>query len=165
MAWDIQNLFRRYAGELTGALRRRGMSDDLAADITQDAFLRMLGSAPRDDDGNPRAYLYKVARNLVIDHERRSRRVVIHHVADEMLHQIADPAPSAETVIYDRQRIGIVAAALAELPARTRLAFELHRLDGLSNAEVGQRIGLSTTQSWSLIRDAYRHIRKRLRDI
>ncbi|RJE85860.1 RNA polymerase sigma factor [Paracoccus onubensis] len=165
MAWDIQTLFRRYAGELTGSLRRGGMSDDMASDITQDAFLRMMTAKPGGEAHNPRAYLYRIARNLVIDHERRGRTVTIQHIGDQALHQIADPAPGAETIIYDRQRIRIVIRTLAELPERTQLAFRLHRLDGLSNAEIGQRIGLSTTQTWILIRDAYRHIRDRLRDV
>ncbi|MBK4217681.1 sigma-70 family RNA polymerase sigma factor [Paracoccus caeni] len=165
MAWDVQNLFRRYAGELNGSLRRRGMSDDLASDITQDAFLRMLTARPRDEADSPRAYLYRIARNLVIDHERRRRFVGMHQIGDDALHQIADPAPGAETIIYDRQRLRIVVKALADLPERSRIAFELHRLEGLTNAEIGQRIGLSTTQTWTLIRDAYRHIRDRLRDV
>ena len=164
MAWDIQTLFKR-SGELTGSLRRGGMSDDLASDITQDAFLRMMTAKPHDETHNPRAYLYRIARNLVIDHERRGRAVTMQYIGDEALHQIADPAPGVETVIYDRQRLRIVVHTLAELPARTQLAFRLHRLDGLSNAEIGQRIGLSTTQTWTLIRDAYRHIRDRLRDV
>lgn len=165
MAWDVQNLFRNYAGELTGSLRRRGMSEDSALDITQDAFLRLLTARPRGDADNPRAYLYKIARNLMIDQERRQRGQPVQQLDDAALHQIADPTPGAETVIYDRQRLKVVVKALADLPPRTQLAFELHRLEEMSNAQIGQRIGLSTTQTWTLIRDAYRQIRDRLRDV
>lgn len=165
MAWDIHELFRRHARELTRSLRRRGVAADAAADITQDAFVRMLAIAPDHDIDNPRAYLYRVSRNLVVDYARRERAAPIVAVSDEVFASVADPSPSAETALYDRQRLRISEEALAELPERTRAAFRLHRLDGLTIAEVGERIGLSTTQTWALIHHAYRHVRRRLKDI
>lgn len=44
-------------------------------------------------------------------------------LGEEAIAQLADPAPSAETVIYDRQRLKLVELALGELPERTRIAF------------------------------------------
>lgn len=165
LAWDMHELFRRHARELTRSLRRRGVSPDTAADITQDAFVRMLTAGPDRDIDNPRAYLYRVSRNLVVDYARRERAAPIVPISEEALLSVADSTPSAETALYDRQRLRISEAALAELPERTRAAFRMHRLDGLTIAEVGERIGLSTTQTWTLIRDAYRHVRHRLKDI
>jgi len=71
---------------------------------------------------------------------------------------IADPAPNAERIVYDRQLLQLTAAAMSELPERTRLAFELHRLGDHTLADVAQKIGLSTTRTWALVRDAYRHL-------
>lgn len=165
MVWDIQKLFKRHAKELTRSLRRRGLAEDTAADITQDAFLRMLTATPLGKEDNPRAYLFQVSRNLVIDHERRQRGVPIDEVSEETFQSVADPTPSAETALYDKQRLLMSEAALAELPERTRRAFTLHRHEGMTIAEVAPQVGLSTTQTWALIRDAYRHIRGRLRDV
>ncbi|HWK38129.1 MAG TPA: sigma factor-like helix-turn-helix DNA-binding protein, partial [Hyphomicrobium sp.] len=47
---------------------------------------------------------------------------------------------------------------LAELPEKTRRAFELHRLGEHTLAEVGEKIGLSTARTWALVHEAYRHL-------
>ncbi|WP_419900277.1 RNA polymerase sigma factor [Roseomonas sp. USHLN139] len=173
LAWDIQALFRRHSQELLRFLRGRGVAPDVAADISQDVFLRLLTAAPQgtvqgDHHGqqpdNPRAYLFQTTRNLLIDHRRRERSKLTTTGAPEALVMaIADPTPSADTQLYDRERLALMEAALAELPDRTRRAFELHRMEQLTVAQVGERLGLSTTRSWTLIRDAYAHLRKRLR--
>ncbi len=165
MAWDIQKLFIRHAQELRRSLRRRGLSDDNAADLTQDTFVRVLTASPTGTDDNPRAYLFQVSRNLATDFERRARAAPFLAIADDIAEAVADPRPSAEKILYDRQRLMASQDALAELPERTRRAFVLHRLEGLSIVEIGPLVGLSTTQTWSIIRDAYRHVRDRLKEI
>ena len=165
MAWDLQKLFRLHAGEMIRFLRRRGACEETAADLTQDAFLRLLAANPASQGENARAYLFQISRNLLVDHRRRQQAAPFEDASEETVLATADPAPSAETMVYDRQRLAVVAAALAELPDRSRRAFLLHRLDERTLAEIGSEIGLSTTQTWTVIRDAYRHIRQRLRDI
>ena len=79
--------------------------------------------------------------------------------------QVADPFPDPETVVYSRQCLARTAAALTTLPDRTRKAFELHRLSGRTIAQVAEELGLSTTRTWALIRDAYRHLLNHVGDI
>jgi RNA polymerase sigma-70 factor (ECF subfamily) len=167
MSWDIQNLFRRHATEISRSLQRRGLSAETAADLTQDTFVRVLTSPPKESAGvyNPVAYLYRIARNLRIDFQRRERLFVRVDFSESDFAEIADPSPTAETIVYDRQRLALTQAALADLPERTRWAFELYRLGDLTIAETANAIGLSTTRTWALIRDAYEHIDTRLRGI
>lgn len=160
MSWDLHKLFKEHAKEIMRALRRRGLSEEAAADLTQDTFLRVLAAAPRDASGvhNPRAYLHQVSRNLSINLQRRERASPIVSASEEVLAQVADLAPSPETIVRDRQSVKLMEAALAELPERTRKAFELHRLDERTISDIAQELGLSTTRTWTLIREAYRHI-------
>lgn len=160
MSWDLHKLFRSHAGEIVRALRRRGLSPETAADITQEAFLRVLALGPQEGAAihNPKAYLHQVSRNLSINHQRRERLVSMVELDDALTERIVDPTPNAETIVYDRQRLRQTEAALAELPERTRTAFVLHRLGEHTITEVAKYLGLSTTRTWSLIRDAYRHI-------
>lgn len=164
MSWDIHTLFRHHAKGIAKSLRRRGMDSETAADITQDTFLKVLTSPPSRaaKSHNPKAYLYRAARNLGIDHNRHERLLVRVELSDEDFAAIADPSPSAETIVYDRQKLRLVEAALAELPRRVREAFELHRMGELTIVEVGKQLGMSTTRTWVLIRDAYEHIEDRL---
>ncbi|NHT76677.1 sigma-70 family RNA polymerase sigma factor [Rhizobiaceae bacterium CRRU44] len=160
MAWDLHKLFLRHANGITRSLRRRGLSEETAADITQDTFLRVLIAPPAENitNSNPAAYLYQVSRNLGINHQRRERLFDKIDSFDEAVANVADPFPLPDAVVYDRQRLRLTEAALAELPDRSRRAFELHRLGELTMSQVGQEIGLSTSRTWALIRDAYRHI-------
>jgi RNA polymerase sigma factor (sigma-70 family) len=164
LTWDLQDLFRRHAKGITKSLRRRGMDCETAADLTQDTFLKVLASPPSAavKSHNPKAYLYQAARHLGIDHHRHERLFVRVDLCDEDFAAIVDPTPSAETLVYDRQKLKLVEAALAELPRRVREAFELHRMGELTIAEVAKRLDMSTTRTWVLIRDAYEHIEDRL---
>lgn len=164
MTWDLAALFRSHAGDIARALRRRGLSDETAADLTQDTFVRVLIAPPRETAGkhNPAAYLFQVARNLGIDQQRRERLFARADLSLNELASIPDMAPSPEVAVYDRQRLELTRVALAELPERTRSAFEMHRIDELTIAEVAAELDLSISRTWSLIRDAYEHIDARL---
>lgn len=164
MRWDPHGLFVRHAREIDRFLRRRGHTPETAADLTQDTFVRVMTATPNGEGENPRAYLWRVARNLSIDLKRRERVVEHVHLADDDFQRIADSAPSAETVVYDRQRLAIVEKALLELPQRTRMAFEMHRLGEKTMSEVAVELGLSTSRTWTLIRRAYQHLRARLNE-
>lgn len=166
MSWDIHTLFRRHARDIVQSLRRRGISEETAADLTQDTFVRVLTSPPAANASshNPVGYLFRVARNLGIDHQRRERLLVRVDLAPEDFAAIADPSPSPEAIAYDRQRLALTQAALAELPERTRRAFELHRMDEMTIAAVAAELGLSVSRVWTLIRTAYEHVDARLTD-
>lgn len=165
MTWDIQDLFGRHAREIRNFLRNRGLAEDAAADLTQDSFVRLMTANSTAREHNPRAYLFRISRNLLIDHRRRDSSAPFSQVSEAKAQAVADPTPSAETAIYDKQRLALSNAALAELPDRTRMAFELYRLEEMTIAEVAEKIGLSTTRTWTLIREAYRHVRMRLKDV
>lgn len=164
LSWDLNNLFRLHAADIARALRRRGLTEDIAADLTQDTFLRVLASPPAKSrtTHNPVAYLFKVARNLGIDHQRRERRVFKVELPTDDFSTIVDPSPSPEAVVYDRQRLTLTRTALSELPERTRAAFEMHRIDEMTIAEVAAELNLSISRTWSLIRHAYEYIDARL---
>ncbi len=164
MSWDIQNLFRNHAKGIARSLNRRGISEDVAADLTQDTFLRVIATPPANtaQNHNPKAYLYRVSRNLSINHQKREALIEKVTLDDQEAVNLADPAPSPEKIIFSRQCLVQTHQALSELPERTRQAFEMHRLGERTIAEVAEDLGISTTRAWSLIRDAYRHLIERV---
>jgi RNA polymerase sigma-70 factor (ECF subfamily) len=164
MIWDLQQLFIRHAREIDRFLRRRGHPPETAADLTQDTFVRALTAMPQGTSDNPKAYLRQIARNLSIDLRRREGRVEHVLLPDDEFQRIADQSPSPEMAVYDRQRLAIVERALGDLPERTRIAFEMHRLGERTLSDVAEEIGLSTSRAWALIRQAYLHLRACLKD-
>ena len=117
-----------------------------AEDVVQEAYLRFAAATDHQraaDDRilQPVGYLYRIVRNLAVDWAR--------HLAQEdrppsaVIEQVASAAPSPEQAALDRDQLRIVVAALAELPPRTRLAFELHRLQGETFPAIARRLGIS----------------------
>ncbi|WP_394688346.1 RNA polymerase sigma factor [Hoeflea sp.] len=164
MTWDLHRLFLQHSREINRFLRRRGHTPETAADLTHDTFLRVLVAAPKESAGvdNPRAYLFKVSRNMSLNYQRRQRLVRFVDLEGDEVAECIDPAPSAETVVYSRQCLDQVERALAELPERTRKAFEMNRFGEHTIAEVAAELNLSTTRTWGLIHEAYRHLLKRV---
>lgn len=167
MSWDLQHLFVRYARDINRFLRRRGHSPETAEDLTQDTFVRVLAAPPSETglNHNPRAYLYQVSRNLSINHHRRDSIVPFTDLSAEEIAKVADPTPSPERIVYSRQCLMQTQRALAELPERTRMAFEMHRVGDRTIAEVARELGLSNARTWGLIHEAYRHLLKQVDDL
>ncbi|MDM7852415.1 RNA polymerase sigma factor [Pseudochrobactrum kiredjianiae] len=162
--WDLHHLFKKHARDIRQALRRRGLPEETAADLTQDTFLRVLISPPETTKTtfNPVGYLFRTARNLGIDYQRREGLIRKVDLSPEDFSAIADPSPSPEKQVYDRQKLLLTHKALHELPERTRIAFEMHRMDEMTIAAIAAELNLSTGRTWSLIREAYEYIDSRL---
>lgn len=161
MAWDIAQLFRRHRTELERFLRRRGLSHDLAADLSQDTFVRLMTAPSASQVIEPRRYLYRIAANLSIDLARR--QAVARLVADgeSVLQEMADGQPSAERVVISRQEIAIIEAALGEVPQGPRAAF-LARIDGLTFAEISKQQGIPLKTIFTQVMKVTMHLKARL---
>jgi RNA polymerase sigma factor (sigma-70 family) len=145
--WDFQDLFRRHHKELRRFLRGRVSSAEVAADLTQDVFLRMLTAAPGNVD-DQQAYLFRAARNLALNHNKRERLVTYVNDPDALL-SIRDDAPNAEQALLSRQELAVVAGALAEFSPLHREIFILSRLDGMTYQAIGQRLGIPMQTAFS----------------
>lgn len=133
----------RYYRELLNYFTRQVKDRDGAADIVQEAYARVLGVQQAGQPiREPRALLYRTARNLLIDRQRHQalRAPEDPQALDDM------PAPVAqqpEEAYAAQQRVNRLVAAIEGLPPRCREAFVLHKLDGLSHAEVAAQMGIS----------------------
>jgi RNA polymerase sigma-70 factor (ECF subfamily) len=141
-----------YAAPMVGCRAR-------AEDIVQEAFIRFSAGEARL--AQPVGYLYRIVRNLAVDWAR--------HVAVEggppdtgALEALPAPAASPEHAALFRDELRIVAEALGELPERTRMAFEMHRLGGLTLQVIARRLGISVGLAHQLVRDALTHCAERL---
>ena len=125
-------------------LARWRLPGDLDADdVIQEAYSRFAAMEVVDQIRNPRAYLFSVARTIVLMHLRHARVVSIRAVEDTDSQTIASDEPSPETQTSDREQLHILAIAVAGLPERGRRAFLLRTIDELSHREIGQRLGMS----------------------
>lgn len=132
-----------------------------AEDVVQEAFLRFASAREKSDEAveRPPAYLYRIVRNLAID---RRRAEAARAAGDGTLTKLPSPSATPEQTAIDREQLRVLAAALAELPERTRTAFNMHRLEGRSLKEIADHLGVSVVRAHQLVKDAIRHGTKRL---
>ena len=147
---DNRTALTRFANRLT-----RSHSD--AEDIVQDAFFRLSSARPIAPKAQL-SYLFQIVRNLSIDHYRKQSKIKKHHDGSDVDTIHSDSSPEASC--SDTQTLSQINSALAELPERTRYAFERHRLHGISQKEIAIELGVSNTLVHFMIRDALLHCNK-----
>ena len=163
---NLDNLFRQHHKELYNLACRRLGRCDMAADVVQDAFVRYADMTKADADGDaveqPRLFLCRIVANLIIDLGRRDRRRGSHAVLDDVADQLPDSQPAPDKALENRQQLALLRAALDELPKDCRNALLLSRIEGLTHAEVGERLGVSASMVSKNIMRALRHCARRL---
>lgn len=154
---ELEDLWRRFAGELRGFVRRRAGDAAEADDILQEIFLRIhtrLGTQRCPEC--LRAWIYRIAKNAIIDQARRRRPSAPW--TDEAAGR-EDPA--AETGAGERLA-GSLRAMVDTLPPDDRMALLLTEFEGLTQRELAGRLGISLSGAKSRVQRARRRLRDRL---
>ena len=120
-----------------------------AEDLVQDLYLKVAAVDPGSTVTSPVALLYRMASNLLIDqlrsNQRASRRNAQWRLDGRVVvgrEEIVNEPPADEVVIV-RERARQLAQAVAALPPKMGQAFRLHKLEGLSQAQTAQVMGVS----------------------
>lgn len=151
----IGKLYADHGRWLSNWLHRRTACPDRADDLAHDTFRRLLerNDLPKLDD--PRNYLATVARRLLVDDVRR-RELERAYLAAAALEDGGDRL-TPQRIVEAVQLLEGLVRLLGGLPAATREAFLLRRLDGLSHDEVAVRMGVSARTVKRHVALAYAH--------
>lgn len=144
-----------YAAPIVGCRAR-------AEDVVQEAWLRFSGQDEAVAIRHPASYLYHIVRNLALDLTRRTATEKAQPGGDELLAELPASTASPEQEVSSQNELAAINRALAELPERTRLAFEMNRLGGFTLQQVATHLGVSTSLVHQLVHDALRHCLVRL---
>lgn len=143
---------RRYA---TGRLR----DADAAEDIVQESFLRLaLESQARRYPRQPRAWLYRVARNLIISGGRRAT-VARRQAARDRFDDVTRESPESAFLVSERRRTLGTAMEAVGPASRTGLILAAQ---GFSGREISEVLGRSDGATRTLLCRARRHVRDEL---
>ena len=137
--------------ELLSFLRRATRNDEAAEDLAQEAFLRLAreveaGRTPE----HIRAWLYRVASNLVVSRARRAHTVVAWLTRHGPTAAEDDREPSPEEGLIRRERRSELEALLDTLPADARTALLLSG-QGFTGLEIAAAIGRSHAATRTLL--------------
>jgi len=168
----ITETISRERGRLRNFIRRRVPDATEAEDILQDVFFEYVEAyrlpEPIEQVG---AWLFRVARNRIIDRFRKKREVQLpelpgdegdEHWLDEVL---PSPEGGPEAAYARRVLLEELLAALEELPKEQRDVFIAHELDGRSFKELAEERGVAVNTLLARKRYAVLHMRKRLQTI
>ena len=132
----------------------------LAEDVSQEAFLRVYKAAGKyKPDAEFTTWLYRIVVNLCIDEKRRVRR------SQDMVQTYEYLRANKNDLVEKNESIEIKAVvhkAIGKLNRRQRTVVTLHKIEGLSHAEISNRTGWSHSSIESLLVRAYRKLRKDL---
>jgi RNA polymerase sigma-70 factor, ECF subfamily len=129
------DLVDRHKDAVVNYLTRLTGSRDRAEDLGQETFLRLFRSAAGYvEQGYLRAYLFRIATNLVRSEERRERRQRVLMPLLGIEPDRTEPAAHIGLLRQELQRV--LTAAVARLPLRYRVPLVLHEIEGWPYADI-----------------------------
>lgn len=154
----------KYGRQLHAFLRRRAWQPEDLDDLVQEVYLRLLRIDDADTVRNPLAYIYGVASHVASEFNMRGRkgRVVFDSSAVEASMDdegAPEGRPSVEGGAYFERHVN---DALRQLSAKHLAVLLLERRDGLTQAQIAEKLGLSqhTVKKYSV--QALAHVRANL---
>ncbi len=165
-AWDrdeagafVENLFAKHHGEIYAYLMRMMRDPEMAADMTQDAFVKAYKNyASLEKPENARAWLYQIAHRVALDEIRRRKIIRFLPWTGES----KGSAPSAEHLVMEARLSGDMQRALARIPERQRAALLLAELHDLTGLELAEALGVSHVAARALLTRARESLRQAL---
>jgi RNA polymerase sigma-70 factor (ECF subfamily) len=155
----VEGLFAKHHTEIYAYLVRMLRDPELAADLTQDAFIRAYRAhADLDDLSKARAWLYQIAHRVALDEIRR--RKIIRFVP--WTGESRGAAPSAERVAMDLRLSGDLERALKRIPERQRSALLLAEVHDMTGLELAAALGTSHVAARALLTRARESLRRAL---
>ncbi len=165
-SWDhdeayrfVEALFARHQGEIYAYLLRMLRDAELAADLTQDAFVKAYKAYDAlQKPENARAWLYQIAHRVALDDLRRRR--IVRFVP--LVGEARSTAPSAEHLVMDARLPGDLQRALERIPERQRQALLLAELHEMTGLELAAALGVSHVAARALLTRARESLRQAL---
>jgi RNA polymerase sigma factor (sigma-70 family) len=112
-------------------------------DIVQESYMRLLQSHGRVQISEPKAYLFRIAKNLVMDRIRHDRVVAFEPLVESGASNVLDGSESVQQTVTRDQQLELMTEAIQTLPTQCRQIFTLRKVYGLSQQEIAARMGLS----------------------
>jgi len=155
----VERLYAAHHGEIYGYLARMLRDDELAADLTQDTFVKAYRAFDTLHDPNrARAWLYQIAGRTALDELRRRKIVRFIPWTGES----RGTTSSAEELVLRARLSADLERALARIPPRQRQALLLSELHDLTGLELADALGVSHIAARALLTRGRESLRQAL---
>ena len=161
-------LYEGVSARLESFLRRRGVRDPSRVDdIVQQTFMQMHAARGHFVPGaEVLPWAFRIARNAMIDAERKARREQSEDLSDEANVHFARLAtgPSAEQLVHAKEMSSRLGAVYTGVPEPQRLAFDMVKTRGLSARQAASELGTTVTGVRLRLHRFYQAMRQAFRD-
>ncbi len=138
---SFQNLYMRQLPSLRRFVARFIVQSHDVDDVLQETYIR---SYDKDltNMSSPKAYLYKVARNIALNELNRKSRSIIDYANDLTLHDFGDEKTLLDEQVYSNLQLEVFTHAVAGLPKKCRQVFLMRKIYGLTHQEICNRMDI-----------------------
>lgn len=140
----LTRLVRTYERALGGFFARRVQRKSDVPDLVQEVFLRLSRMNDPDTIEKPEHFLFVTAANVLKDQARREAALRRGAPDDDIGLALQSSDFPPDRVLESKEAATLLAAALGELPERTRDIFVLRMLEGMKMADVARAFSIST---------------------
>ena len=158
----IETLYRQYSESLRRFLSHQRLSRDEVADIVQETYYRVHRAGGVDGIRNPKAFLFRVAKNIRLNAAKHLRSRVEIDEVDAAELDVASDEPGPYRSFQSQQELAVVRAALEELAPTCRQAFVMNRFENMTFGEIAAELDLSVSMIEKHVSHAIFHLRRRL---
>ncbi len=157
---ELEQLYSAYFSDVYGYLKRLTGDGHLAGELTSDTFFRAMQGLPTyREQGSARGWLFRIAKNLYLDHRRRNRRLQPLEALPESALP-PDPAPDPAQAAQHADEALRLHRLVHRLPEPGKEVFLLRVYGELSFAQIGAVFG--KTANWACV--TYHRARQKLRE-
>jgi RNA polymerase sigma factor (sigma-70 family) len=168
---SISAVVKAYSRRLMGFIRKRVTNEADAEDILQDVFFQLLGN--KEPIEQITAWLFTVARNKIIDRNRKKKPLELDGLFSEMdegemsdwMDLIMDDSTNPETIYLRNLFQETLKESLDELPVEQRQAFIMNEMEGIPFKQISEDTGTPVNTLISRKRYAVLHLRTKLTDL
>ncbi len=147
----LERLYELTAPKLFGLLLRILKREDLAQDVLQEAFLKIWKHAPDYNPGksNPMTWMTSISRNSALDRLRRVKHEAVSN-SEEYLDQLVDDGPAIEARMVQSEEAKALRNCMEQLAENQRKSLQLAYFEGLTHAELAEKlkVPLGSVKTW-----------------
>lgn len=122
-------------------------------DVAQEAYLRAYIAEQRNEIDQPKAFLFRIARNVALTKLSRKSRQITDYLEETGTPGVTEFEAGTDEELEAEESLGLYCEAVAALPEKCRQVFLLRKVHGLAHREIAERLSLSVSSVEKYLRN------------